>query len=74
MGTVTYVSLVPKDQSEKLRNTLSQEDTGPLSWREQKSWRGSEFYFTGPPDLVRQTHEFVTLWLAKEKLSRTSRH
>jgi hypothetical protein len=74
MAQVTYVSLVPKDQSAKLRATLSQEDTGALTWREQKSWLGSEFYFTGPPDLVRQTHEFVTLWLAKQKLSKGARH
>jgi hypothetical protein len=74
MAEVTYVSLVPKENSSKLRTTLEREDTGLLTWREEKSRHGSEFYFTGPPDLVRQTHEYVTLWLANQKLLKTSRH
>ena len=75
MAEVTYVSMVPKESSAKLRDTLRQNDTGELRWREQRSHFGSEFYFTGPPALVRQTHEFVTLWLANQKLAAlTGRH
>lgn len=66
MVEITYVSIVPKASSARLRQVLAEEDTGPLKWREARSGRGSEFYFTGPPDLVRQTHEFVTLWLANQ--------
>jgi hypothetical protein len=73
MAEVTYVSLVPKESSRKLRETLRQNDTGELRWREQRSGSGSEFYFTGPPALVRQTHEFVTLWLANQKLAAMAR-
>jgi hypothetical protein len=74
MAEVTYVSIVPKESSGKLRETLEQNDTGELKWREQRSRLGSsEFYFTGPPGLVRQTHEFVTLWLANQKLAAMDR-
>ncbi|HEY4031414.1 MAG TPA: hypothetical protein VGM25_13775 [Caulobacteraceae bacterium] len=69
MAEVTYVSIVPRESSAKLRETLRQNDTGELRWREQRAGSGSEFYFTGPPTLVRQTHEFVTLWLANRKLA-----
>jgi hypothetical protein len=71
MAELTYVSLVPKSSSAKLRQVLSEEDTGPLVWREVRGGWGSEFHFTGPSDLVRTTHEFVTLWVANEKLART---
>jgi len=73
MAEVTYVSMVPEERSAKLRDTLRQNDTGELRWREQRSHFGSEFYFTGPPALVRQTHEFVTLWLANQKLASLAR-
>jgi len=73
MAEVTYVSIVPKESSEKLRNTLRENDTGELKWREERSGSASEFYFTGPPTLVRQTHEFVTLWLANRKLAAMAR-
>jgi hypothetical protein len=73
MAQVTYVSIVPRESSAKLRETLRQNDTGELKWREQRSGSGSEFYFTGPPTLARQTHEFVTLWLANQKLAAMSR-
>jgi hypothetical protein len=71
MENLTYVSLVPKACSGRLREVLSQEDTGELTWREVRQARGSEFYFTGPPNLVRKTHEFVTLWIANEKVAST---
>jgi hypothetical protein len=71
MDNLTYVSLVPKACSGRLREVLSQEDTGHLSWREVRAAWGSEFYFTGPPSLVRSTHEFVTLWVANEKVAST---
>ncbi len=63
MSEATFVSFVPKAKSAKLRRTLQTEDTGPLTWREQKTLFGSEFYFSGPADLVRRTHEYVTYWL-----------
>lgn len=62
----TFVSFVPKGCRDKLRQTLQAEDTGELSWREKKSFGGSEFFFSGPPALVRRTHEFVTLWLSRQ--------
>jgi hypothetical protein len=65
MPEATYVSFVPKAHSTKLRQTLQMEDTGEVSWRERKTFRGSEFYFSGPPSLARKTHEFVTLWLTR---------
>ena len=71
MADVTYVAVVPKENSAKLRDTLQREDTGHLRWLEKRSHSGSEFYFTGPADLVRMTHAYVTLWLANEKLARS---
>lgn len=67
MSEATYVSFVPKTKSAKLRRTLQTEDTGDLRWREEKTFFGSEFYFSGPADLVRRTHEYVTLWLASTR-------
>jgi hypothetical protein len=63
VSEATFVSFVPKAKTDKLRRTLQTEDTGPLRWREHKTFFGSEFYFSGPADLVRRTHEYVTLWL-----------
>ena len=71
MDHITYVSLVPKKCSGRLRQVLSQEDTGELNWREVRAAWGSEFHFTGPRSLVRSTHEFVTLWVANERLAST---
>ena len=67
MSQATYVSFVPKTKSAKLRRTLLSEDTGDLSWRERKTFFGSEFYFSGPAALVRRTHEYVTFWLASSR-------
>ena len=63
MTEATYVSFVPKTKSDKLRQTLTAEDTGELRWRERKTFSGSEFYFTGPAELARKTHGYVTQWL-----------
>jgi hypothetical protein len=67
VSEATFVSFVPKTRSAKLRRTLLSEDTGQVRWREQKTFFGSEFYFSGPAELVRRTHEYVTLWLASAK-------
>jgi hypothetical protein len=63
MSEATFVSFVPKAKSAKLRRTLQTEDTGEIRWREHKTFFGSEFYFSGPAELVRRTHEYVSLWL-----------
>jgi len=64
MVEATYVAFVPKTKSDKLRQTLTAEDTGLLRWRERRTFSGSEFYFTGPPGLARKTHVYVVQWLA----------
>lgn len=64
MAEMTYVAFVPKAKREKLRYVLQTEDTGALRWREERGRRGSEFYFTGPSQLARQTHSYVTSWVA----------
>jgi hypothetical protein len=71
MAELTYVSLVPKENTGRLRQVLSEEDTGALVWREVRTGWGSEFYFTGPSELARCTHEFVTLWVANQKIAKT---
>ncbi|HUO21876.1 MAG TPA: hypothetical protein VMU59_05105 [Caulobacteraceae bacterium] len=71
MNELTYVSLVPKDSSGRLRQLLTEEDTGPLEWREVRTRGGSEFYFSGPPNLARRTHEYVTLWVANERWAKS---
>jgi hypothetical protein len=63
MSEATYVAFVPKQKSDMLRHTLSTEDTGPLLWKERKTFSGSEFYFTGPPDLARRAHAYVAEWV-----------
>jgi hypothetical protein len=65
MSDATYVSFVPKAKREKLRAVLTEEDTGQISWREHRGMFGSEFYFSGPPALVRKTHLFVAEWLTR---------
>jgi hypothetical protein len=67
VSEATYVSFVPKSQTAKLRRTLLTEDTGAMRWREQKTLFGSEFYFSGPAGLVRQTHEYIAWWLASAR-------
>jgi hypothetical protein len=64
MTEATYVAFVPKAKSATLRRTLTIEDTGPLLWRERKTLKGSEFYFTGPAELARKAHNYVIQWLA----------
>ncbi|MFL5296717.1 MAG: hypothetical protein ACJ798_10095 [Phenylobacterium sp.] len=63
MSEATYVAFVPKRKSGQLRKTLMTEDTGPLSWRERKTFSGSEFYFTGPPELARKAQAYVAEWV-----------
>jgi hypothetical protein len=63
MSEATYVSFVPASRRAKLREVLQSEDTADITWRERKSLFRSEFYFSGPPALVRRTHAFVTAWL-----------
>jgi len=65
MPEATFVSFVPKAHRAKLREALQAEDTGEVTWRERKRFNGSEFYFSGPPGLVRKAHEFVTYWLSR---------
>lgn len=66
MTEVTYVSYVPKRKRAKLRNVLQTEDTGAVRWSEKKKLFGSEFYFSGPTELVRRTHAYITQWLAAD--------
>ena len=66
MSEVTYVSFVPKAKRAKLRSVLESEDTGQVRWREKKKLFGSEFHFSGPTELVRRTHAYITQWLADD--------
>jgi len=63
MDEATFVSFVPKKKSDQLRRTLTTEDTGKIRWRERRTFSGSEFYFTGPVELARKVHIYVTQWL-----------
>jgi hypothetical protein len=63
MSEATYVVFVPKAKRDELRTILRTEDTGPLAWRELRSWFGSEFYFSGPPVLARKAQAYVAQWL-----------
>jgi hypothetical protein len=63
MPDATYVAFVPKDKRDKLRAILETEDTAPLAWREQRSWFGSEFYFSGPSPLARKAQAYVAEWV-----------
>jgi hypothetical protein len=66
VSEATYVSFVPRSRRAKLRHVLESEDTGPIRWREEKRLFGSEFHFSGPSELVRKTHTYVTRWLADD--------
>jgi hypothetical protein len=66
MSEVTYVSYVPKRKRAKLRSVLQSEDNREIRWREKKTLFGSEFYFSGPTELVRRTHAYITRWLAED--------
>ena len=65
MPDATYVAFVPAAKSAKLRSVLEAEDTGQVTWRERKVMFGSEFYFSGPPKLVRATHAYVSQWVVR---------
>ena len=66
MSEVTYVSYVPKRKRAKLRSVLQSQDNREIRWREKKKLFGSEFYFSGPTELVRRTHAYITRWLAED--------
>ena len=66
MADVTYVSFVPLAKRAKLRQILREEGAGPLQWREKRRLFGSEFYFSGPSALARETHLHITRWLAND--------
>jgi hypothetical protein len=63
MPEATYVVFVPRAKRDELRKILRNEDTGPLAWRELRSWFGSEFYFSGPPVLARKAQAYVAEWV-----------
>lgn len=63
MPDATYVAFVPSKSRDALRRILQTEDTSPLTWRERKSLFGSEFYFSGPPDLARKAQAYVAEWV-----------
>ena len=69
MTEVTYVSYVPKRKRAKLRSVLRSEDTGDIRWHEKKKLFGSEFYFSGPTELVRKTHSYITQWLVADEFA-----
>lgn len=66
MADVTYVSFVPLAKRAKLRQILTEEGAGPLQWREKRRLFGSEFYFSGPSALARETHLQITRWLVND--------
>jgi len=63
MDDATYVAFVPAAKRDQLRKILQTEDTGPLTWRERRSFNGSEFYFSGPAALARKAQAYVAQWL-----------
>jgi len=65
MSDATYVAFVPNGMTAKLRSVLQSEDTGAITWREHKTRGGSEFYFSGPPKLVRATHAYISEWVVR---------
>ncbi|WP_269715360.1 hypothetical protein [Caulobacter sp. NIBR2454] len=68
MTQATYMSFVPKAKCAKLREVLEAEkDT--FQWRERRTFKGSEFYLTGPSNVVREAHEGITLWLTRREMS-----
>jgi hypothetical protein len=66
VADATYVSFVPRSKRAKLRRTLESGDTGAIRWSEKRRLFGSEFYFSGPSQLVRRTHAYITAWLATD--------
>ena len=66
MSDATFVAFVPKAKRDQLRAILESEDTGPLAWREERSWRGSEFYFSGPSPLARKAQAYVAEWVISD--------
>ena len=63
---MTYVSFVPRSKRAKLRSVLESEDTGQIRWTEKRRFFISEFHFSGPSNLVRKTHDYITKWLASD--------
>ncbi len=63
MPNATFVAFVPAEQREALLSILRSEDTRPLSWREKRSFGGSEIYISGPPALARKAHVYIAEWV-----------
>lgn len=67
MTDATFVSIVPRSKRTKLRELLTRESTAPVQWTEKRGLLGSEFFFSGPPALVRKVHLYVATWLTKHQ-------
>lgn len=52
----TFVLFVGKKQRTRVRTGLTSDVLGDATWRERKTFFGSEFYFSGPSAIARQAH------------------
>lgn len=65
MVETTYVLFVPKAKRARVRTGLAAEPNEVLKWRERRTLFGSEFYFSGPAAVARQTHACASRWVAE---------
>ena len=63
MVEATYVLFVSKRLRGRVRTGLASEPQADIRWRERKTLRGSEFYFSGPAAQARQAHACAAGWI-----------
>ena len=67
MENATYVIFAANSSRNRVRDRLRSAVDETLSWTERKSFRGSEFFISGPPAQARQAHEAMMLWLVRDQ-------
>jgi hypothetical protein len=63
MVEATYVLYVPRSQRVRVRTALAGRVGDAVTLRERKTLFGSEFYFSGPAGLARESHTSAMRWL-----------
>lgn len=61
----TYVIFAEKSARMRVRERLRAAVDETLRWTERKSFKGSEFFISGPPARAREAHETMMLWMVK---------
>lgn len=64
MVEATFVVFASKAQLAKVRGLVRSQSSESVTWRERRTFFGSEFYVTGPAAQAREAHELAARLLS----------